>query len=435
MYICKLCNKQLETIQGLARHIGRKHKDITVEAYYQLYINPDYNNTCIMNNCENKTSFWSISQGYFRYCPACGRMGSAIEAMNTLESRYGSRSPALSPGSKEKRIKTNNIRYGKDNFVETELFKNKSKDTSILNWGDVNYMKTSKGFEHFKKIRVQSTGYETPFDDPHIRELALNNMCKSNIKVYGRKYAITLDKSRERALEVKRLFFIDKIFNSTELQEKKVIPQFNKNEYKTIYDDYEWKCLGCNTTFKSNLINFPRCKICNPAVKGISILEKELCDFCKIYKSDIIENTYKIIPPKELDIYIPSCNIAIEFNGLYWHSELFRKNKYYHLDKTIRCEEKGIHLLHIFEDEWINIPEIIKGIILRHISVSEQEFILNDYTSYFYNDELYVDRRFEKLLNLEYLGYKYSRTDLPSCYCNISNNKIWDCGYYIYTKL
>ena len=33
----------------------------------------------------------------------------------------------------------------------------------------------------------------------------------------------------------------------------------------------------------------------------------------------------------ELDVYIPSKHIAIEYNGIYWHSELNGKNKNYHL--------------------------------------------------------------------------------------------------------
>ena len=47
---------------------------------------------------------------------------------------------------------------------------------------------------------------------------------------------------------------------------------------------------------------------------------------------------------QEIDIYIPELNIGIEFNGLYWHCELF-KNENYHLEKTINCEKQKIKLL------------------------------------------------------------------------------------------
>ena len=42
---------------------------------------------------------------------------------------------------------------------------------------------------------------------------------------------------------------------------------------------------------------------------------------------------------KELDIYLPNLNIAIEYNGLYWHGEK-NKDKNYHLEKYNLCQEK-----------------------------------------------------------------------------------------------
>lgn len=67
----------------------------------------------------------------------------------------------------------------------------------------------------------------------------------------------------------------------------------------------------------------------------------------------------KVLNGTELDIYIPSLNFAIEYNGIYWHQEQFGKNKYFHLDKLRKCEEKGIKLLQIFEDEYIKHKDIV----------------------------------------------------------------------------
>lgn len=59
-----------------------------------------------------------------------------------------------------------------------------------------------------------------------------------------------------------------------------------------------------------------------------------------------------ILNGKELDIFIPSKNLAIEFNGNKFHTEWFGgKTRQYHLQKTKMCNEKGIRLIHIFEDE------------------------------------------------------------------------------------
>lgn len=88
--------------------------------------------------------------------------------------------------------------------------------------------------------------------------------------------------------------------------------------------------------------------------------EQEIKDFITDLGFSYLENTRKIIQPYELDIVVPTKNIAIEFNGLYWHSDEHKPNNY-HLIKTNKCEHKGYQLIHIFEDEWLDKREIVKS--------------------------------------------------------------------------
>jgi hypothetical protein len=88
--------------------------------------------------------------------------------------------------------------------------------------------------------------------------------------------------------------------------------------------------------------------------------ESEVKDFIIELGLEVLSNTKKVINPLELDIFIPSHNIAIEFDGLYWHSEQFVDYDY-HLKKTELCEEKGIQLIHIFEDEWTHSSDVVKS--------------------------------------------------------------------------
>lgn len=75
----------------------------------------------------------------------------------------------------------------------------------------------------------------------------------------------------------------------------------------------------------------------------------------------------KILKGKELDIWIPSKNVAIEYCGLYWHSDKHdRMTQSYHHDKMNLCEAQGIRLITLFEDEWIDKKEICLSRI-RHI--------------------------------------------------------------------
>ncbi len=62
----------------------------------------------------------------------------------------------------------------------------------------------------------------------------------------------------------------------------------------------------------------------------------------------------------ELDIVIPDYKIAIEFNGLYWHT---MKDRNYHLEKTKLAAAAGYRLIHIWEDQWRDRQDVVKRFI------------------------------------------------------------------------
>ena len=97
-----------------------------------------------------------------------------------------------------------------------------------------------------------------------------------------------------------------------------------------------------------------------------NISENNLADFVKSYIH--IEQNKRFKNIKEIDIYIPSLNIGIEYNGLYWHSEKTNSDKYHLLKKKNSAKEKNIKLIHIFEDEWLYKEEIVKSRLLNLIN-------------------------------------------------------------------
>ena len=112
----------------------------------------------------------------------------------------------------------------------------------------------------------------------------------------------------------------------------------------------------------------------NIEVKNLytSIPQTEIQSFLNDLGIKNIEiNTRSIISPKELDIYLPDQKIAIEYNGLYWHNDE-RHDKNYHLTKTSLCEERGIRLIHIFENEWLNSQDIVKSRLTTILGKAER---------------------------------------------------------------
>ncbi len=110
-------------------------------------------------------------------------------------------------------------------------------------------------------------------------------------------------------------------------------------------------------------LNGHGCPVCG---QQLSLGENEISNFIKEYGFNVQTRNRNLILPYELDIYIPEKNIAIEYNGLRWHSEQFKGDKNYHVTKTEMCNKKGIKLIQIFEDEWLEHKEIVKSKI-KHI--------------------------------------------------------------------
>lgn len=114
--------------------------------------------------------------------------------------------------------------------------------------------------------------------------------------------------------------------------------------------------------------------------RGTSAAEVELADFVEGVIGQIERNTRSIISPKELDIFIPSHNIAIEYCGLYWHSN-DRVNRNYHKEKYTACKQNGIRLLTIFEDEWLHKKEIVKLKLRSILGVDRSDVVYARKTS------------------------------------------------------
>jgi hypothetical protein len=111
------------------------------------------------------------------------------------------------------------------------------------------------------------------------------------------------------------------------------------------------------------------CPICgNKFDKSISVLY----DFLDEKNIEYIKNDTKILNGFELDIFIPEFNVAIEYNGLHWHCDMFKRPSY-HLDKTKMCENLGIRLIHIFEDELIHKKNIVFSRINQILKLNNEK--------------------------------------------------------------
>lgn len=142
----------------------------------------------------------------------------------------------------------------------------------------------------------------------------------------------------------------------------------DESRYQNKYTKFKVQCNDCGKITEKSVVqitfNPEYCKHCAPtASRG----QLELYDFVKSIYTDTESEDKTVIPPKELDVYVPSSRIGIEYNGLFYHSDLCI-DKDYHWAKTQRASEIGVDLIHIFEDEWRDKRTVVEKFLRRRLS-------------------------------------------------------------------
>ena len=226
----------------------------------------------------------------------------------------------------EKRNKTNMERYGTCDFINSD----KAKKTIVERYGSIeNYNKimSEKKKERFKNASEKFCEENDCFMFSEIYEPSVKHL------------ASTLNYCIEQA-NIKLLMFEN-------------VPYIKNSDIPLL--DSELDKIGKNYSHSS---------------KG----EEQLTEFIKsICDYEIIENDRKLIFPKELDIYIPQKNLAIEYDGLYWHDEQHISDRNAHLNKTLVCNSKGVDLIHVFEDDWNSKREIVKSMICSRLGIYKEK--------------------------------------------------------------
>ena len=276
--------------------------------------------------------------------------------------KYGCINPMQNKEILEKTRITVQQKYGVDHVFQNDEIKEKSRRTCISKYGVANYSQSPEFLKKMNETCMEKFGVDYPMQSFLVKSKN-EETCLSR---YGVTNVAKSPEVKDKIFQRLRRRMFNILLNSDRLKSQ-VKPLFTYNEFSTCEPEYLWECLVCGTKFSGNLHDgaVPRCTTCYPKKQSSSYHEFEVFRFCEQYcKEDIIQNA-KILENKkqEVDIYIPGMKLAIEFNGLYWHSELNGRSWDYHLKKTQECLDKGIHLVHVFEDEWIGKKEIVKSIL------------------------------------------------------------------------
>jgi hypothetical protein len=133
--------------------------------------------------------------------------------------------------------------------------------------------------------------------------------------------------------------------------------------------DHEW-----NSTIGGRTARNSGCPECY-AKTFVSQAENSIAEFIRNLGLVVIQSDRKTLKGKELDILVPEKNLAIEYNGVFWHTEKGGKDKEYHRNKWLAAKNAGIQLVQIWEDEWNRNPEQIKRMIAHKLGVTKERKI------------------------------------------------------------
>jgi len=149
--------------------------------------------------------------------------------------------------------------------------------------------------------------------------------------------------------------------------------------YKTSQNsDIKIKCPK-EHVFNIRFNNFKTTKRCTKCFCVLSSFQLEIYEYIKsIYPEEVIINDRKTIKPLEIDIFIPKKKLALEFDGLYWHSEKVKPDiKKVNIKKINDIKKAGLNILAIFEDEWKDLKkqQLIKAMIRHRLGIKPNNII------------------------------------------------------------
>ena len=298
-------------------------------------------------NCGNYVKFINVKIGYALYCSkTCSNSSQEkkLKCVNTCIERYGGNAPLCSNNVKIKMVNTCIERYGVENCQQNKDISERTKNTCINKYGG-----QGNASNNIKQKYI--------------------NTC---IERYGVENSSQSDIVKEKLSEIKRSQII-----STHNHIIEYINDENKLLCKCRCPHPE--CNSCTDKFYiidssvlANRIshNIELCTNILPYNSLSSTYEIQLRQLLDEYNVNYETNVRSIIS-KELDIYIPSKKIAIEFNGIYWHSDKHKYQKY-HIDKFNACKDAGIQLISIWEDQYITKYDIVKSLILSKLGIYKQ---------------------------------------------------------------
>lgn len=372
-------DKILKIIQENPRHFSRMIKS-NIELHEWVITNTlvNSNNYSEMvysaihkefNKCKNGNNkkFESINSGYVGCGPA-----NKCECVRTKLSQTVKHKKSLVTEEQQKEINnkrklTNIKKYGVECVAQTPKNRQKFKD-----WY-ADPLNVEKNLQRIRQTNISRYGVENCKSLPEVEEKIIATcMARYGVKNVSQ-IPSTKAKLKARTAEYKLSGHL--IRKGYERFKKYIHDNYMLNLITPVEDYFgvektrkiELQCRSCNNVeqvifyYNKDL----KCSVCNPSKPSFtSNEEQEVFDYIssELEITSGKQGNKTLINPYEIDMIFSNEKIAIEYCGLYWHSEFSSgKEKNYHTKKMNLVNAQGYRLITIFSDEWNQKKSIVKS--------------------------------------------------------------------------
>lgn len=316
------------------------------------------------------TMKYTVPNVYSEYCSMACRVSIHKDEMmktrrESMMAKYGVENPMHLAKFKEKCLNSYNLN-------DQETIKAARMRTNMDRYGTANAMhsKEVKAIHSASMLKVRHTPPDMPqLDDDTLRTMYVDERrTSSDIANQFHLARSTVDRMiHESGI---------KMFNRGKLNLQSLQTLKDRDKLVSMHVDQELsqteiaEQLGVDISTVS--LNFKKLSIQTTLYRNPSKQEHDVAEYVhQLVNEPIVRNTKQLIKPLELDIYVPSHNLAIEYCGLYWHSSAqARMTPSYHKDKMDKCTAAGIRLITIFEDEWVNKNDVVKAKLASILKVT-----------------------------------------------------------------
>ena len=333
----------LNWIEGsLLERFGPVVREEPLVAKLFLIENPSASLFC---KYSNKMNFYNKKYNCTKKCKCTKE-----QTEKTMQDRYGVTNIFANDKIKEKIRETNKEKYGVVFPMMNKNINDKRESTNLVKYGVTSPAKNMDVQLKIKNTNNQKYGVDYLLGDKNFR----NQIRNSNREKYGVDFSSQFHILPDAWEILNDPIKFKETLELTSVQEMADVLGVSRSKIGTLYKKYGFTFLRGNS----------------------SSYEQEIGQFLRCKNIEFRQNTRNVIPPFEIDFFIPSSNLAIEFDGLYWHSENNIPNKFYHFNKTKKCMEHGIKLIHIFEDEWLYRKDICLDLINRSLKIEASKKIM-----------------------------------------------------------